>query len=446
MPASVGSRRPRDRWRLSKWGGRLRTQRAAHLLEHVGVGVAALAGLALSLLRDRVTVSEFGSRPGFDGFLVAFGVVVFLVQVPAGAIGAAMVPRLVAADGREAFQSILARLAIFGGVGTLAAATLAEWLAGFLIRDEKSIATASLTLRVLSASVPFMLASVAFTAALQTKGRAGQGAFAAAVRHLAFLGVLLIGATTTESSGWALLLAASLAAVIGECCYLAAIVSLSGWPVIPGLGRAVPNGRLWSESWWLMLNALALGSTNVVDHTMASQFGEGNVSALVYASRVPGAFLAVVSLAVGATLLPRLARTRSAGGDLRRLSMRYLVAMISVGVAAAVSGAFLAPYLHQWLYGNGFGETTESLAAECQVAYWWQVPAYLVVVVNARVIIALGRSLLLLWFGIGIALINVVGNLVLSRWLGAVGIAWSTVLCYSLAALAGFVVVQRLAR
>lgn len=413
-----------------------------HLVAHVGVALAAVVGLLVSLVRDRATVSQFGTTQGFDGFLVGYGWVVFLVQVPAGAVGAAMVPRLVATDGRDAFRGILGRLAALGAGGAILCAAASGTLAMLLLGEPAAIGVATTTLRWLSISIPFMLGCVAFNAVLQVKGRASQGALSSTVRHVAFLGFLLLHSASTSSLGWLSLILATLFAVVVEFGYLTVIVHRVGWLVAPATAAATPSLGLWNETWWLMLNALALGSTNVVDHTMAAEFGEGSVAAVVYGSRGPGAFLAVFALAVGATLLPRLARIRSEGGDIRSVVAVYTLGLAVCGVVVATVGSLFSDELHTVLFGANFEPAVQVIAVDCQIAYWWQVPAYLVVAVNARAIIALGRSVALLWFGLGIALANVGLNHVLSEWIGAVGIAWSTTVCYSVAALIGCGVVK----
>lgn len=409
-----------------------RAQRRRWILEHGVLGFIVVAGLGASLVRDRITVDRFGLASGFDGYLIALSVILFVVQVPSGALGAALIPKLTGPLRHATLHVVLTRSVAFSLVAALAIMGLNTVVARWLMPGRDVEHVASMTMAWLAPVVPLVVASVAITAALQVAERAIFAAYAPLVRHLSFVCWIALA-----GDSWRDLLIASLFGYVAESLFL-----------LGGLGRTEFTVRVrWSataglssilrESTWLTFNGLALGSMAVVDQAMAAPLGDGSVSSLVYGSRGPSALLAVATLAVGATLLPRLVANAGELDRFRRLVWGYATAVLLVGVLVAAMGFWFASLIHVLLFGDSSFSTRVTLdAVDCQQAYWLQVPFYLLSGVASRAVIALGRSSVLVFVGVLMAVTNYAANYIARELWGVVGLAYATAFVYLMAAIA----------
>jgi putative peptidoglycan lipid II flippase len=154
-------------------------------------------------------------------------------------------------------------------------------------------------------------------------------------------------------------------------------------------------------------------------------------------------------MAFGTAALPRYSMY-AAQGDRDGLWRAYrrdglFVVLFGAGTALALI-AVSAPVV-RLLYERGAFSPADTIAvARIQSFCTVQLPGYLLGILGSRVLNALGRDWEVMVIAVTGALMNVVGNLVLSRWLGVAGIALSTGLVYTISATAMAILVARMLR
>jgi putative peptidoglycan lipid II flippase len=102
--------------------------------------------------------------------------------------------------------------------------------------------------------------------------------------------------------------------------------------------------------------------------------------------------------------------------------------------------------VHLLFEHGSFGVADTARVAKIQALYAFQIPGFLVGMVAARCLNALGRDRLILAVsGVNFTL-NIVGNFVLLRWIGVPGIALSTATVYTISAAVLLVLCRRAVR
>jgi putative peptidoglycan lipid II flippase len=187
----------------------------------------------------------------------------------------------------------------------------------------------------------------------------------------------------------------------------------------------------------------------VVDQAMAATAGGGSVASLGFGAKIPTAVLGLGGLALGTTMLPHYAAyaANARWGEMAAALRRHAVRIGAAGASVAVVLALVSRPLVRLLFEHGsFGPADTVRVASIQSLYALQIPGFLVAIVAARYLNALGRDRWILAVSAVNFVLNVVGDWVLLRWIGLPGIALSTSLVYSVAAVILLVLCRRAAR
>jgi putative peptidoglycan lipid II flippase len=179
---------------------------------------------------------------------------------------------------------------------------------------------------------------------------------------------------------------------------------------------------------------------------MATQLGAGSVAELGYGGRIVGGILGIVAMAFGTAALPRYSMYAAAAdfSGLLRAFRRDSLFVVTLGIGIAVALISVSTPVTRLLYERGaFSAADTAAVARVQAFCAVQLPGYLFGILGSRVMNALQREWELLAISVVGALLNVVGNLVLSRWLGVAGIALSTGIVYAVTGTAMAFVTRR---
>jgi putative peptidoglycan lipid II flippase len=179
--------------------------------------------------------------------------------------------------------------------------------------------------------------------------------------------------------------------------------------------------------------AMLMGSTIVVDQSMAAMLGSGAVSALNYANRLPAMLFGVGATSLSIAAFPALSRLSannqwsSVRGVLSSYTRIILVLTLPVVIILIIYSEPLVKMLYQ--RGAFTGDTTHFVAG-VQSILFLEVPFYGLCVLCASAVCALKRNNILLWGTVICVVVNVVLNYVFMTFLGLRGIALSTVAVY----------------
>jgi len=223
-----------------------------------------------------------------------------------------------------------------------------------------------------------------------------------------------------------------------EVAALAVLVRRTGMRVLPAVARPGPEGVSILKALAILAGGGVLMSANaVVDQTMATSAGGGSVASLGFGAKIPAGVLGLMGLALGTTTLTHYAeiaagrRWTEMAAAMRRHATRIGLAGAGIAALLALGSRPLVRLLFE--HGSFVAEDTARVAT-IQALYALQIPGFLVGIVAARYLNALGKDRWILAVAAGNFVLNVAGNVVLLRWLGLPGIALSTSLVYTVAA------------
>lgn len=436
-------------------GGLLRRLRAefASRLARDTLAVFLFSGLsrAVAMGKEMLVGALFGVGGLLDAYVLAFLIPSLLVNVFGASLASALIPALGrAAKGPGSPRRLLLRvLAAQAGFVALAALGLAllpaqslRPLAPFLSPERlgfvKAMQTALLPVFVLGSLNQVLAASVNFRGGFKGPAMA---------TTLAALSVIAVIAATHGALGVYALVAGVDAGAVLEFCLLVWMLRRA-WASAPATAAAAPapvRGVLgdWSL---LALGAGTLALASFIDNAIASTLGEGAVSALSYAWKLPAGFATLLGLTLSTVFLPYFTGLahNAPPQELARSCRRVVTRLIAVSVPLAVAGALASPLLVALLFQRGrFDAQAAGTVSLVQACYFAQLPFYLLAIVTQRMLQALARFRSLLMLQAGLVAVNALTSYALSRVVGVAGIALSSALMYALTAGISLVILRR---
>ena len=242
----------------------------------------------------------FGRGDALDAYLIAFLLPSFLVNLVAGSFNSAMIPTFIQVrerEGKEAAQRLFSgvmvvSLGLLVGVSILVGILAPYFLP--LLGSGFSPAKLMLTRRLLYALLPFIALSglaVAWTAVLNAGEQFGLPALSAILTPLSIIAFLLL-----LGRAWGIF-----ALAVGTVTGVALQAAVLGWMLRERGVRLEPRWYGWHPSLRqvigqyapMLAGALLMGSTELVDQSMAAMLEPGSVAALNYARKVVSLFIVV---------------------------------------------------------------------------------------------------------------------------------------------------------
>jgi putative peptidoglycan lipid II flippase len=448
---------------LHRLGGGLRAQFASRLAKDtLVVFVFSGFGRVVALGKEMLVAALFGVGGLLDAYVLAFLIPSLLVNIFGASFASALIPALGGASAQkgagrqeqsqEGGQLLGRALLAQAGLVGLTALVLAllpvqvlRLLAPFLAPERLALVKAMQT-----ALLPlFFLGSLsqALAASVNYRGNFKGPALAATLGALA---TILVIALTYSSLGVQALVAGVDAGAALEFCILAWLLNRA-WrglfqrPVEPASSQATVNQteqrgflRALLRDWALLaLGASTLALAAFVDNLIASTLGEGAVSALSYAWKLPSGFATLLGLTLSTVLLPYFTGIvhHAPAGELARASRRIVKRLLLVCAPLAAAGALASPLLVALLFQRGrFDAQAANLVSLVQACYFAQLPFYLLCIVTQRMLQALSKFRFLLVLQAGLVAVNACTSYGLSRIIGVAGIALSSTIMYALCA------------
>lgn len=358
------------------------------------VGALTMASRLLGFVRDMLVAALLGAGPVADAFFVAFKFPNFFRRLFAeGAFAAAFVPMFagtLAARGRDeargfaeqalafllAVLFVLVAAAEFGMPYVVAA--IAPGFADDPLRHGLAVEFTRITFPYL-----LFISLVALQGGvLNSLDRFGAVAATPILLNLCMIGGLLALVGTLPTPGHALSWSV-LAAGVVQFVFLAVACARAGLPLRLPRPRLTPALKtLLKRMLPVALGAGAVQVNLVVDVVLASLLPAGSISWLYYADRVYELPLAVIGIAIGTALLPRLSR-QVRTGELAEAGVtqnRAVEAAFLLTLPAAAALVVLAEPVVAALFERGaFGPADVRAASAALVAYSAGLPAYVAV-------------------------------------------------------------------
>jgi putative peptidoglycan lipid II flippase len=250
---------------------------------------------ACTLIKEMVIARRFGAGDALDAFYVALVLPTFLMNVVGDSFNAAFMPTYIEVrerDGTRAAECLLSSIAVIDLVVLVAVAlvlaTLHGWLSPLL---GSSFGPSKLALARTLFLVLLMWLSIS---GLSTLWRAALNAhehfaLTALVPILSPLTILIVLAVAGTFCGVYALAAGTVLGMAAELMVSGCALRLSGSIVIPRwYGFDASVRKVLSQYAPVVAGSLLMGSTVLVDQSMAAMLGRGSVSALNYANKLLG--------------------------------------------------------------------------------------------------------------------------------------------------------------
>ena len=346
------------------------TLRGVSLLKSASVvSVLTLLSRITGMARELLIASTFGASALTDAFNVAFRIPNLLRRVFAeGAFSQAFVPVLAAtraSDGDMATQALIDRVAsvlawallLVSVVGVLAAPVLVWVMASGLQQNPRGFEMAVVMTRWMFPYIAFMSLVALAAGVLNTWKRFAVPAVTPVLLNLCMIGAAWFGAPWFRTLGLEPVYALTAGVMIGGVLQLGvqvlALRKLGLAPRISWRGGALRAA--WRDTGTqaiLKLMGPALLGVGVANLSMlintqiASHLVPGSVSWITYADRLMEFPTALLGVALGVVLMPRLAAARAAGDSARYSAMLdwglRLVVLLALPCAVALV-AFAKP-------------------------------------------------------------------------------------------------------
>ncbi len=405
-------------------------------------GFTTLVAKFIALGRDLLVARQLGAGDELDAYFIATILPSYAVVVLAQTFGSGFIPTYVHIWRRD---GLLQAQHLAGGMLTLV------FLALLVVTLAIAVATPRLPFVGLELSEAKLGLARGLTYwVIGMVGISGLSAVLAAVlnAHEWFLpvalapamiplGTLAVFGFWAGSAGVYALAAGTLVGFAAESLLLAIFAWWKGlfpWPRLPRRDRAVVTiGRQYLP---VMLAALLMSSSLVIDQSMAASLQSGDVSILNYGGKVVAVVLSVVAVSMSTVLFPRFTHLIASGRmtELVRTFVMYAGGIVLLSLpGVALLTAFGEPLMRALFERGAF--TAETTAAASRVQLWLlpQIPFYVVVMLGTRVLSALDANAAVLRVSAVNIVVNVAGNYLLMRAFGVAGIAMATSLMYVIA-------------
>jgi putative peptidoglycan lipid II flippase len=350
------------------------------------------------------------------------------------------------AEAKRLLANVSACSAVLLGLVSIALAVLFPLLVPVIAGDFPP-AKRDLTVNLFYVMLPaIVLSGVAalWGAALNSVGRFALAAVAPALAPAAAVAFLL--ARAQAWGGYALALGVAVGA-LGEAAVLWVALRRRGIATLPRWRGLDERTRLVLRQYVpTTLGAFLMGTTVIVDQTMATTLGSGSVSTLNYGQRIVAFALGIAGLAVGTGVMPFLSgMVASRDYDRMRETIRaFLRIVLAGGAALAVLLFVVSTPLVRILFQRGsFTAADTADVSDVQRLFALQIPFYLGGILLVRVVASLRANRILTAAAAMNVVVNVVLNYVLMRWIGVAGIALSTSFVYLASFLFVYVALRR---
>jgi putative peptidoglycan lipid II flippase len=408
------------------------------------VGGLTMVSRVLGFIRDQLIAFTIGTSAVAEAFFVAQRFPnLFRALFAEGAFNNAFVPifaKRIEGEGPqkahelaiEVFSALLAWLLLFTAIAMMAMPFVMFVIAPGFKSDRE---TFSLTVDLTRICFPYLL--FMSLAALQSGVLNSLNRFTAAAAAPILLNLVMIGSnvvawafatgntpTTGYIFAWGIFIAG-----VAQYALLAIACRRAGMPLFPRLPKMTPDvNRVISKSVPGIVSG-GIMQINLLIATMIATTIDRAVPYLYYADRLYQLPLGVIGVAIGVVLLPDLSRKLRAGDNIGALASQNRALELSLFLtlpAAVALIAIPAPILHT-LFEHGEFTRNDTLAvAPAVAAFATGLPAFSMIKVFQPGFFAREDTRTPMNFAIVSVAVNIAASLILSRYIGHVGIAAAT--------------------
>ena len=404
------------------------------------VGGLSLAVKIVSTLKEIVIAQQFGVGDALDAFLIAYLVPSFAINVIAGSFNAALIPTYVQVreqEGQEAAQRLFSSVMVWSAGLLIAFSVLLGIASSYILpvlgssfSSEKLALTRTLFLIVLP-TLPLSGMFVTWAAVLNAGERFALAAIAPVLTPIVVILVVYGWGGTWGVYAFAV---AMVVGAILEASLVMSALKRQGISPIPRWYGMTPSLKQVTKQYIPMVaGALMMGSTGLVDQSMAAMLGPGSVSVLNYGNKISSVVVTIGAMAVSTAVLPQFSRMVAAGlwANVRNTIKTYTRLIFFITIPLSFIMILTSQALVSLLFQKGAFTASDTLqVASVQSLYILQLPFYVCGMLFVRLISAFKANHILMW-GTAISFVlNISLDYLFMKRLGVPGIALSTSVVY----------------
>lgn len=408
------------------------------------VGGFTLISRVLGFFRDQLIAFTLGTGFVAEAFFVAQRFPnLFRALFAEGAFNNAFVPlfaKRIEGDGEakardfaiEVFSILLAWLLLFSAAAMIAMPVVIYIIAPGFSGDNERFALAVGLTRICFPYLLFMSLTALQSGVLNSLHRFTAAAAAPILLNLVMIAsnvvAWMFATGNTPATGYIFawgIFAAGIAqySLLAIACRRAGMRLVPRWPTLtPDVKRVIALSVPGIVSGGIM-------QINLVIATMLATTIEGAVAYLYYADRLYQLPLGVIGVAIGVVLLPDLARKLRAGNEAGALQSQNRALELSLFLTLPAAFALMAipaPIIHTVFEHGAFSRADTLSVAPAVLAFAIGLPAFSMTKVFQPGFYAREDTKTPMRFAIISVVVNVAMSVILSQWLGHVGIALAT--------------------
>ena len=393
-----------------------------------------------AVAKEVVVAHQFGTADALDAFLIAFLLPSFAMNVVAGSFNAALIPTFIQVrerEGRQAAQQLFSSVMVSSTVLLVAVSALLALTARYILPflgsgfgPEKM----GLTCSLLYVLLPALLISglVTIWAAVLNAGER----FALAAMAPIMTPIVIVVALLALGRVWGIysLAVGTVGGFMLEAALLAWGLKRQGFSLVPRWhSMNAYMKQVMSQYAPMVAGGLLMGSTTLVDQSMAAMLGSGSVSALSYGNKIVAFILGVGSLGLSTAVFPHFCRMVAVSDwiGVRYTLKTYSRLVLVVTVPFTLILIYFSESIVRLVFERGaFTMADTRIVGQVQAFYLLQVPFYMLGITVVRLISSLKANIVLMKAAFVNLFSNIILNYMLMQWLGIAGIALSTAIVY----------------
>ena len=404
------------------------------------VGCLGMVAKVAATMKELMIARSFGRGDEVDAFLIAFLLPSFVLNIGMSALGTALVPVFVKTRqerGTKAAQQLFSNMMLLGCIAMAGVAVVLGLLARFylpFLGHNFSSAKLELTRELLYLLLPWLIFSGISNLSSSVLNATEKFALPALTSMLTPLVTILL--IVFGAHRWGVFTLAGGTVIGGALESLLLLYVLARHDMRLSLhwyGFDLHVRSVLAQYLPMLTGSILMGSTLVVDQSMAAMLSSGSVAALGYGNKVTNAVLSVGALALSTASLPYFAQMVAANdwAGCRHTLKRYSVLVVGATVPLTLLViAFSRPIVKLLFQRGAFTAADTELVSSVQICYAIQIPFYVWSMLFVRFIAAVRRNDVLMYASAVNLVLDVILNLALMRVWHAVGIALSTSIMY----------------
>jgi len=394
----------------------------------------------VSIAKELIVAAYFGTGDDLDAFLIALLLPLFIINVLTGSFTSSFLPtfiRIMKEEGIDKAQELFSRI-MGWGIGLLCLVVLLlALLAPFylpVLCSGFSAAKLKMTESIILKLLPIILFKGISNIWAGILNALERFAFAAIVP--AFVPLCSVIFILTAGVLWGIE-ALVIGTIIGfgmEAFFLGVALKRRGFSLLPQLKYPGADMRIvFGQYFPMVAGALIMGSTEIVDKSMAAALSSGSVSALNYGNKIISLVLGLAATAIGTVMLPFFSKMVAEEGweSIRETLRFYLGLIFSITIPVVALIFWFSEPLVQIVFQRGLftPEDTQAVSS-IQALFSFQIPFYIASIVVVRLISSLRANHILMWGAVINLTVNIGLNFLFIHYLGLKGIALSTSCVY----------------